>query len=165
MIEGFVNWLQATSLSGTIRTAMWMIPAIQTVHILCIAIVMSSTAMLDLRLLQILHHPHSIGRMAKRFLPWVWGALCILLASGSLLVVAEPERELGSPAFRFKLIMIALVIPLTLALQLTLRRNEDFWSLSPGRRAGARALAVVSFLIWVSILAAGRWIAYYQAPT
>jgi hypothetical protein len=84
MIESLVNWLTATALSGALKDVMWAIPAIQTVHILCIAILMSSMAMLDLRLLQIIHHPHSIGRMAKRFLPWVWGALCVLLATGTL---------------------------------------------------------------------------------
>ena len=164
MIKALTEYLAGTSLSHTFLAVKWIIPTVQTVHILAIAVVMSSMAMLDLRLLQVIHHPHSIARMAQRFLPWVWTALAVLLVSGSLLIIAEPEREMGSPAFWAKMIMILLVIPITLVLHFTLRRNGEFWSLSPGRRAGARVLAVVSFLLLTAILTAGRWIAYYQAP-
>ena len=164
MIKELSEYLAGTPLSHIFLGVKWIIPTVQTVHILAIAVVMSSMAMLDLRLLQVIHHPHSIARMAQRFLPWVWAALAVLLFSGSLLIIAEPEREMGSPAFWAKMFLILLVVPITLLLHFTLRRNVEFWSLSPGRRTAARVLAVVSFLLLMAILTAGRWIAYYQAP-
>ena len=164
MIKELAEYLVGTSLSHIFLGVKWIIPTVQTVHILAIAVVMSSTAMLDLRLLQVISHPHSIEQTARRFLPWVWAALGVLLASGILLIIAEPEREMGSPAFWAKMILILLVIPITMLLHFTLRGNAEFWSLTPGRRAGARFLAVVSFLLLLAILTAGRWIAYYQAP-
>jgi len=41
-LVGFCDWLAASSPSQTIQTVSWIIPAVQTVHILCVAAVMSS---------------------------------------------------------------------------------------------------------------------------
>ena len=164
MIKSLAEYLASTSLSHILLGVKWIIPVIQTVHILAIAVVMSSMAMLDLRLLQVDHHPHSIAQSARRFLPWVWTALGVLLASGTVLNIAEPERELGSPAFWAKMILILLVIPITLLLHFALCGNVEFWSNSPSRRTSARLLAILSFLLLLAIITAGRWIAYYQAP-
>jgi hypothetical protein len=35
-----------------------------------------------------------------------------------------------------------------------------FWELTPARRTTARMTAIVSLLLWVGIVFAGRWIAY-----
>ena len=45
MIKEFCEWLAATPLSQDIQDAFWVIPTVQTVHIVSIAIVMTSMAM------------------------------------------------------------------------------------------------------------------------
>ena len=51
---------------------------------------------------------------------------------------------------------------LTLFLQRVVKRDAQYWDVSAARRKSAKVFAVVSLLLWVSILAAGRWIAYVQ---
>jgi uncharacterized membrane protein SirB2 len=158
MIESFCNWLSNTSVSLTIQTVMWIIPAVQTVHILCVAVVMSCMAMLDLRLIGIAGHRQSVSQMVSRFVPWVWGALPVLLASGLILIVGEPARELLNPYFRAKMVMLATVIAITFIVQRQNKKEANYWE---GRRVAAAGMGLVSLLFWVGIVTAGRWIAYY----
>ena len=158
MIQSFCNWLSSTSLSLTIQTVMWIIPAVQTVHILCVAMVMSCMAMLDLRLIGVAGKRQSVSRMVSRFIPWVWGALPVLLATGIILIIGEPSRELLNPYFRAKMLMLAIVIAITFVVQRQNNKDATFWE---ARRERAALAGVVSLLLWVGIITAGRWIAYY----
>jgi uncharacterized membrane protein len=156
-MQAFCDWLSNTRVSLTIQTVLWIIPAVQTVHILCVAVVMSSMAMLDLRLVGFTGRRQPISRMVHRFVPWVWCTLPIMAVTGSILIIGEPARELLNPYFRAKMVMLATVIVITLVVQLLNNRNA-YWET---RKAAAMLTGSVSLLLWVGIVSAGRWIAYY----
>jgi uncharacterized membrane protein SirB2 len=158
VIESFCDWLSNTPLSLKIQTVMWIIPAVQTIHILCVAIVMSSMVMLDFRLIGVAGRKHPISRMVSRFVPWVWGALPVLLTTGIILIIGEPSRELLNPYFRAKMLMLTVVIAITFVVQRQNRKDAAFWE---ARRVAAALTGVASLLLWVGIVSAGRWIAYY----
>lgn len=134
-----------------------MIPTVQTVHILSISMVMTSVAMLDLRLVGIAGRRQSLTDMGARFLPWVWVALVMLLCSGTILIIGEPGRELQSEMFWIKMALLTAALVLTGTFQLVLQRRKGFWE---SHRAAAVLLGSVSLVVWVAIVAAGRWIAY-----
>ncbi|HTV79812.1 MAG TPA: DUF6644 family protein [Steroidobacteraceae bacterium] len=159
MIRQFCAWLSSTSLSEHIQDAFWVIPTVQTVHIVSIAIVMTSMAMLDLRLVGVAGRRQSLHEMGARFLPWVWTALVVLACSGTILIIGEPGRELQSDMFWIKMGLLACALTLTLIFQTQLRREKSFWE---RHRAAAILLGSVSLIIWVGIVAAGRWIAYVE---
>ncbi|HVO45676.1 MAG TPA: DUF6644 family protein [Steroidobacteraceae bacterium] len=161
-LDPFCSWLEHTPLSQTLQNTEWIIPAVQTVHILSVAAVMSSVVMIDLRLLGISGRDQAIRAVAGRFLPYVWWPLPILLASGALLIVAEPARALENPVFIIKMSLLVLAAVLTLACQIPLRRDATYWEHSPARRRTARLIAVLSLPVWIAIVFAGRWIAYVQ---
>ena len=158
MIQSFCDWLSNTSLSLTIQTVMWIIPAVQTVHILCVAVVMSSMAMLDLRLVGMAGKRQSVSQMVSRLVPWFWGALPVLLTTGVILIVGEPSRELLNPYFRAKMAMLATVIVITFIVERKNAKDPDYWE---SRGAAAALTGLASLLLWVGIITAGRWIAYY----
>jgi uncharacterized membrane protein SirB2 len=157
MVQAFCDWLSNTSVSLKIQTVLWIIPAVQTVHILCVSIVMASMAMLDLRLIGVAGKSQSISRMVTRLVPWVWRVLLILATTGAILIVGEPDRELLNWAFRTKMAMVATVSLITLLVQQLNKRDATFWE---NRRIAAAAVGVVSLLLWVGIVTAGRLIAY-----
>jgi uncharacterized membrane protein SirB2 len=146
-------------MSQYIQDTFWMIPTVQTVHIVSIAIVMTSMAMLDLRLMGIAGRRQSVHEVGARFLPWVWVTLIVLLCSGTLLIIAEPGRELINQVFWLKMSLLAAAIVLILVFQTMLRRRTGFWE---HHRAAAVLLGSVSLLCWVGIIGAGRWIAYVE---
>src|SRR5579884_3289287 len=126
MIAAFCNWLSNTALSSAIQNASWVIPSVQTVHILAIATVMASIVMVDFRLLGVTGRGLTVPEMAHRYLPWVWSAVVVLLLSGTILIIGEPGRELLSPVFWVKMSLLACVLIITGVFQLTLTRPEPF---------------------------------------
>lgn len=157
MIRAFCDWLSNTPVSLKIQTVLWIIPAVQTVHILSVSLVMASMAMLDLRLMGLAGRRQPISRMVDRFVPWMWRVLVILATTGVILIIGEPERELLNPVFRAKMAMLATVILITLLVQSRNKRDATFWE---SRRIAASATGLVSLLLWIGIVSAGRWIAY-----
>ena len=180
-MKQFALWLSATSPSVFIQEHnAWTIPLIQSMHILGIALVMGSVLMIDLRILGWAGADQTTGQTARRFGPWLTGALWLMLASGLLMVVGQPTRELMAFSFRLKM---ALVVTGTLVAVMLLRAMER-----PGRGSGSgergsgigdwgagigelgsgigdlgsgiKLLAIVSFLAWVCIIVLGRLIAY-----
>lgn len=157
MLQNFCNWLSNTPVSLKIQTVLWIIPAVQTIHILCVSIVISTMAMLDLRLLGLTGRTQPISRAVGRWVPWVFWTLPVMLLTGIVLIIGEPTRELMNPYFRTKMAMLLVVFLITL---LVYMRNKDaaYWD---KRAIAAKFAGLFSLLLWVGIITAGRWIAYY----
>jgi hypothetical protein len=157
------KWLAATSLSHTIQTAGWIIPTLQTVHILCVAVVFASALMVDFRMFRLFEREVPLPQVMRRFLPAIWPVLVILLLTGSLLIIAEPRRSLVNSTFQLKMLLLVIAIVLTAALQRGIASSPEFWEQDRGHRIAGRLVATASILVWSGILLAGRWIAYTQA--
>jgi hypothetical protein len=162
VLRDFSRWLAATPLSHAIQTTGWVIPTLQTIHILSVAVLFSSAVLVDLRFWRVLQRDVPLADVARRFLPTVWPVLLILLITGSLLIIGEPRRSLLNTTFYLKMALLICAIVLTLALQWSLRAAPEFWDRDRGRRIAGQLAATVSILVWCSILFAGRWIAYTQ---
>jgi len=157
------KWLAATPLSLAIQTTNWIIPTIQTIHILGVAVLFSSAVLVDLRILRLLQRDVPLAEVARRFLPAIWPIVAVLMISGSLLIIGEPRRSLLNFTFYIKMSLLAVALLLTAGLQ---------WSLLPAnaprhsgrlRQIAGPVVASASLLVWSGILFAGRWIAYTQA--
>lgn len=161
-LDPFCDWLGATAVSQTLQSVEWIIPAVQTVHIVCVASVMSSVLMIDLRLLGVGASRQTLRSVASRFLPFIWWPLPLLLLTGATLIAAEPARSLENPVFVLKMALLFASAALTLGCSLPLRRDAAYWESSVARRWGARVLASASMPLWAAVIVAGRWIAYVQ---
>jgi len=161
--RNFSDWLASTELSSVIQSVSWVIPTIQTIHIVCVAIVISATFLVSLRVLGVFDTSEPIAALSRRFLSWIWYALILLLITGSLLIVGEPGRSLMNPVFALKMAMVVVVSLLTVFLQRPLGTQAGYWDVSGQRRAIARGIAVASLVLWSCIVFAGRWIAYIES--
>jgi hypothetical protein len=162
-LNEFIKWLAATPLSHDIQTIKWIIPAVQTIHILSVAMVFSSAMLVDLRIWRVLERDVPLPEVARRFLPAVWPLLLILLITGSLLIIGEPRRSLVNSTFYLKMALLAVAIVLTAVLQRLIASSPNFWDRDLRRRMLGRLAATLSIVVWCGILFAGRWIAYTQA--
>jgi hypothetical protein len=138
----------------------WAIPAIQSVHIIGIAMVMGSVLMIDLRILGWSWTDQTLGQTTQRFGPWLTGALWLLLATGLLMVIGEPVRELVTFSFWLKMTLVALGALVAVIFQRAVRRHEQHWEDTLVHRGSIKGLAVATFFIWISIIVLGRLIAY-----
>jgi hypothetical protein len=160
-LNHFAEWLSTTFLSVFIQTHNgWLIPTIQSIHIVGIGIVMGSVFMIDLRILGWAGMDQTLRETTSRFGPWLTGALCLLLLTGVLMVIGEPVRELVTFSFWLKMFLVAVGTLVAAIFQRTLRKQEQHWENTLVHRRSIQGLAILTFLVWVCIIILGRLIAY-----
>jgi magnesium-transporting ATPase (P-type) len=160
VIEQFCDWLSRTSVSVAFQSANWFVPTVQTVHIIAIAILLTSVYVVSFRLIGLTRGAQPLATLTAKSTPWFWTALCVLLLTGILLTITEPARELLNWAFRVKMLMVLALAIILWRVQLRMRQNPDYWTESPARRHAARAAGVAAVIVGAGIVTAGRWIAY-----
>src|SRR3954468_23905823 len=102
----FCAWLEQTPLSQAIQAAGWVVPLVQTIHILAIAAVMGSALMIVLRLSGVAWRDRPVAAVYRRFRPVIWWALPVLLATGAVMITGEPARSLANPVFQIKMLLL-----------------------------------------------------------
>jgi hypothetical protein len=158
-VHDFSTWLSATPPSLIIQNNFWVIPTVQSIHILAICVVISSALMINLRLVGIVGRADPVASFARRYLPWTWTALVILLLTGVTLIVGEPDRTVGNSIFWSKMALVAAGVILGLVFIIPIRKNPAFWE-NTGNGLQAKLLGAVSLTVWIAVIFCGRWIAY-----
>ena len=156
MLYALSDWLYGTSLSQTIQSTPWIIPLVQTVHILAIALLTGSALLLNLRLTGVLAVRESHAAVYNRYAPWLKWAVAVLAASGLLLIIGEPERVLFNWAFWTKMALVVLGLVLLFIAGRSIRQTGD----AEPQPAFLRPLGLVAILVWIFVIMCGRWIAY-----
>lgn len=155
------GWLAALEGVGPVtalRESTWAYPAVETAHILGIVGVIGAVAIFDLRLLGA-GRALPADRLAKLLLPSALTSLLLLVPSGLLLFATDARDNWASPFFRAKLVLIALGAANALLFHRTTWRTVAAWREGPTPLA-AKLSGIFSLLVWTSVVACGRWIAY-----
>jgi hypothetical protein len=143
--------------SGFLRMETWIIPTVQSVHILAISVLVACAVLLDLKLAGILARADSGAALVRRYQPSLWAALAVLLVSGFTLLWAEPERVLGNWTFWSKMALVLTAFLLTFLLRRRLLAQQE-GGVMPVMLD--RTLGWIALAIWAAALFFGRWIAY-----
>ena len=158
----FCQWLEGTAIGSSIRDSSWLFPAIESVHVMGIIILVGSTGLFDLRLLGrgfLRQQPAS--QVAQQVMPWVWGSFAVMFVTGVLMFSSEATRCYQSWFFRIKLGLLLLTGLNAFIFQFATYRQIANWDEASVAPAAARVTAWVSLLLWIFIVFAGRGIAYY----
>jgi hypothetical protein len=160
-LKQFAEWLSTTAPSVFIQNhEAWVIPTVQSIHIVGIGVALGSVFMIYLRLWGLAWMDQTLRETVSRFGPWLTGSLSLLLATGMLMVIGEPVRELVTFSFWLKMFLVAVAAALATTFRLSLRRQEPRWEEALINRRLTRGIAMLTFLIWVCIIILGRLIAY-----
>ncbi|ABI76915.1 putative membrane protein [Hyphomonas neptunium ATCC 15444] len=151
------GWIEASWIAETLRSSSDVYMAVNAAHILGIGLLVGAIIPLDLRLL-------SVGRKwpLQVLAPFLsqcaaWG-LALAILTGAALWAVRPAEYLGNTAFVVKMLLLALALGLV-----GLQHLGRGWRgvLSEGTVSlPVRLLAGASLACWLSILLAGRWIAF-----
>ncbi len=153
MIDQFCNWLAGTPVSQAFQDLRWFVPTVQTVHILCIAVIMTSVGMLAFKLLGL------AGRAQPQTLPLTWSAFAVAAGAGLLLFTSKAVTYYSNIPFRVKMICIVLAgLNMACFHRLTYPKVAE-WNQGPPPFA-ARFAGGMSLMLWIIIVAAGRWVGF-----
>lgn len=155
-----LHQLQETVWATAIRESDLLFPVIETVHVIALIMVVGTIARLDLRLLGFHAGARDIDGTARRLLPWTWSSFVLALVSGTLMFSSAAVKYAANPFFQAKLVLLVLAGLNMLAFQLGSGRTMAAWSPKRPPPGKARLAGAVSLLLWISVVAAGRWIGY-----
>lgn len=151
--------LYGTPLAEFIRSVSWLIPTVQSIHILAISILAGSALVMELRIAGVWATSAAPRAVVQRFLPWLWGALAVLLLTGLTLTIAEPNRVLNNSIFWYKMAAIVGAFVLTLVFRYPILRTDAGGA--EVRLGGLTKLSAwLTLAAWIFAIYCGRWIAY-----
>jgi hypothetical protein len=159
MLE-FCQWLDQTAVGSTIRQSLWLFPAIETVHLLGMAALVGTITVLDLRLLGWTMRQRRVSEVVARLLPWTWLGFGVQVVTGALLFSSEAVKIYGNPAFRLKMLFLLLAGIQALIFQTVVSRKLPAWDNRPAPPVMARITGMISILLWIAIVTAGRFIGF-----
>lgn len=160
MVYGFAQWLQSTPISVTIQTIEWIIPTVQSIHIITIGIVFIALLTIAMRVVGLMRMDQPFGAVLGRFAPWIRRGLVVLAVTGLTLVVGEPVRELMTLSFWLKMGLLAMAVGSALVFQRSVGPAAAAAPAEPEFSTLAKCGAVATVLLWLAIIFLGRAIAY-----
>jgi hypothetical protein len=134
-----------------LKTSALAYPTLEVIHIVGIALVFGTLWIVDLRLLGGLR-ALNVQAIAKSLLPWTIAGFLLAAATGLTMFVSRIGDLISNPAFIIKVCLL-FAAGMNAAI-LHARGPLDDAS------AVTRMQAVLSILIWISVITCGRWIAY-----
>jgi hypothetical protein len=158
-LEQALTRLQDLSLPTQIRESDWLFPTIETVHVFALVLVVGSIMTVDLRLLGVANKERPFSEVASEMLPWTWTAFAIAALAGMLMFSSKALIYYGNIPFRLKMACL-LLAGINMAMFHWLgTRHLDAWDRGRPPRA-AQLAGGASLLLWIMIVAAGRWIGF-----
>jgi len=154
------QWVDSTRLSAIIRQSNWLFSTLDTIHTLGIVLVAGTIMLVDLRLLGFGLRSVPVAQLVARIVPSTLGGFGLMVVSGGLLFSSEAVKMYHSPTFRIKMLLLALAGLNALIFHRTIYRDVAHWDPASAVPARARLAGLLSLVLWIAIIAAGRAIAY-----
>ena len=136
---------------AALQTSPWAYPALESAHIVGIAILFGSLVLFELRVLG-LGRGVDLGSLGRLALPVSVAGFVLAALTGLTMFATQPEELLPNPAFRLKMLLLMVA------------GANAGWFHARGSLARADAIArlqaVLSAITWVAVIACGRAVAY-----
>jgi hypothetical protein len=152
----FIEWVAGSSLSHLISTSTWAFAVIESIHLLALAVIGGAVLVVDLRLLGLGLTDQPLAKIARYAQPWFIGSWIVMIATGLLLFVSEPQKLYYSTPFAVKILCLLLAT----IFALTVRRKIALTGEGRVSPVVLKLVALVSLALWFGVGAGGRWIGF-----
>jgi hypothetical protein len=156
---GLLSWLESTAPAVWVRESMWAYPAIETAHILGFTVLVGGAVMFDLRLLGFTRSL-PVTAAAHHLLRWSRLSLLLVVPTGIMLFMTQATETWANPAFRLKLLLLAVAGLNALVFHLWSFKSMKEWEQRPATPLRAKVAALLSLIVWAGVITCGRLIAY-----
>jgi hypothetical protein len=130
-------------------------PILEILHIAGFGVAIGTTAAVDFRILGIGLMKQTPSQISKSIANWMLGGLLISIFSGFALYSTDPDTYLTNLSFMYKMAALTLVI----VLNFTVHRKIANTNSTGG---GAKLMALVSLVLWASVIFGGIFIAFIR---
>jgi len=159
-LQELISYFENSALADNIRENDLLFPLIESVHVVSICLVVGSILVVDLRLLGLASLDRSVSRVSRGILPLTWFAFAVAVASGSLMFISNATKYLENGYFIAKLLLIGAAGLNMVIFHAISARNQPQWENQARLPLQARLAGGLSILLWISVVACGRWIGF-----
>ena len=152
----FFRWLDQSAAGAAIRRSKVAFPIIELFHIFALTLLLGTTIVITLRLLNVVFKESSIVEFWRDLRLINTWSIVVMLLSGSLLLSSEAVRMYENPSFRIKAVLLFLALIYHFFIFLRVVRTEQV-TITPFKRKMA---AIGDLALWVGVGLAGRGIAF-----
>ncbi len=159
-VSPLLTWLQESALATGIRDSLLLFPLLESVHVIGLALVFGTIAIIDLRLLGLASTQRSFNRMASDIMTWTWGAFAVTALTGVLMFITNATVYFHNAYFRAKIALLLLAAVNVVVFELTARRTIGRWDRAPSAPPIGKVVATVSLVVWIAVIFTGRMIGF-----
>ena len=157
VLLALAGWLETVGLRQWANATPWVYPLANVLHVVGVVLLIGGIGVVDLRVAGLWRRLPLVA-LSRALTPIAVAGLVIQASSGLILFAADGETLAGSATFRLKLLLIAAALANAVAFRAAWRRRPN--KLGFASLPIARLSALLSILLWFSVAAAGRLIAY-----
>ena len=160
-LHELIQWLNNTRWSTALRSGDNAFPFIESIHIVALAFSVGTIMMVDLRLMGIAFRHVRASEIIRHLEPWATRGFSVMLMSGAMLFLAEPEKAYETIAFRIKMVLLLAAGVNVWLFHKGIFRTIDSWDESEVVPWRAKLAGYFSLLLWLGVIVCGRWTAYF----
>ena len=164
MIQSWLEWLGSSPVGVFMAENPTAFPWTETVHVLAITLVVGVITIVDLRLVGLASRGYPVSSLTRALLPATWIAFLVAAVSGLLLFASNPITYFDNFYFRAKMLLLVAAGFNMLVFHVLTMRGIVRWDRETRLPAPVRVAGAVSLLLWIAIVACGRWIGFTMAP-
>jgi hypothetical protein len=151
-----IHSVEVSGLGRFMREALYAYPVAEATHIVGIAMLFGSIALVDLRLLG-LGRSLPVRSLVAFAAPWSLVGFVVAASAGLLMFTAHATEFLTQPLFMLKMGLIAAGGINAAMLHTGPLRRLEADAMPPAR---VRAAAALSLGVWITVIVCGRFLAY-----
>ena len=148
--------IEASAAGQLIKNSKWAFAAIESIHLLALAVIGGAVLVVDLRLLGLGLRRQPVAQIARDAFPVLVASLIVMIVTGIGLFVSESIKCYYSTPFWVKMTSLSLAILFTF----TIRRKVTMAEEAGVRPIWMKLVALVSLTLWFGVGAGGRWIGF-----
>jgi hypothetical protein len=156
----WIQWLQDLPWTTALRESAWGYPALETSHVVSIAMFAGFVVMMDLRLVGLAFRDAPFSYVQSRLFPWQMVGMAFSSSTGLMLLVIDPIRFYNNIFFWLKVAMLVIAGVNAVAFHLTTYKSVAAWDRDARTPFPARVAGAASLALWAGIIVSGRLIAY-----
>ena len=157
----FCQWLSQTPFSIWLREAAYPFPVLLITHVISIALFGGMVVMGNLRVLGKAMRDVPVSQVIGQFRAWKWVAFAILLVSGTLIAMSDPMEYYSNVMWWISLQCSCWRGANAALFRYGVYRSVAEWDEAPVAPFQARRWALVSLVLWITLIFAGRAIAFF----
>jgi hypothetical protein len=154
------RWLESTEWAMALSASGYAYPLVEGSHVMALALSVGAVVWFDLRLLGWTMRDDRVSEVFDQVRPWMFAGFAVMFITGALLFATRATDAYASGFFRLKVSLLVLGVVNVAVFHGTVDRRRHEWDADARPPLRARLAGGVSLVLWFSIIAAGRIMAY-----